>query len=212
MFLYYASNQSEFPFSEEIGFLCKNLHDSHRLGKELVIVLDRESLDDLQQVGAGYQCERVPSHAIMNLNPYVPPREVIAAGGIVRHRITGQILCINRHGVTDLPKGKLDDGETIAACAMRELQEETGVTDLIQGELLGSTIHGYRRSGFFDIKTTYWYTFTSEATEFFPATIEGIDEVFWLPYNQAEKTVGYAPLRNFLTDVKSIFEKEFGDL
>ena len=45
-------------------------------------------------------------------------------------------------GVLDLPKGKLDPNESIAACAARELQEETGADDLVQGQLLGTTVHG----------------------------------------------------------------------
>ncbi|MCY4000313.1 MAG: NUDIX domain-containing protein [Bacteroidetes bacterium] len=209
MFFYYPCNRCELPISGEIGFLCKNFQDAQRLATELILVLDGDAIDDPRQVGTGVQPERVLSHAIMNLDPYAPPREVIAAGGIVRHRVSGQILCIQRHGVTDLPKGKLDPGESIATCAMRELQEETGATDLIQGKLLGTTVHGYLRSGFFEIKTTYWYAFTSEATEFLPATNEGIDDVFWLPFHQAEKTLGYAPLQNFLRDIRSVFGEGF---
>ena len=210
MIFYYACNRCELPITKETRFLCKNVQDAQRLTTELILVLDGDALDDLKEVGTGVQSGGVLFHAIMNLDPYDPPREVIAAGGIVRHRVTGQILCIHRHGVTDLPKGKLDAGETIATCAVRELQEETGANDLIQGNLLGTTVHGYRRSGFFEIKTTYWYAFTSEATEFLPATHEGIDDVFWLPFNQAEKTLGYAPLRNFLKDIRLIFRDGFG--
>ena len=185
--------------------LCCNLGDAQRLESKSILVLDHNSLGDLKRVGTGYHAEYVPQSAILNLDPYAHPRAVIAAGGIVRHGVTGELLCIRRHGVPDLPKGKLDSGETVFDCAMRELREETGVSDLCQGELLGTTVHGYRRSGFFEVKTTYWYAFTSESMEFVPAVEEGIEAVFWTPYLQAEKMLGYASLRDFLTDLRSIF-------
>src|SRR5439155_18933695 len=48
-----------------------------------------------------------------------------AAGGFVH--TDEQLLLIFRRGKWDLPKGKLDEGETLEACAVREIQEETGV-------------------------------------------------------------------------------------
>ncbi len=202
--LYFACNPEELHGVAEHRVLCHSLEDAQRLKSEMVLVLDRNPLGDLRRVGTVYHhAGNIPQDAILNLDPYAPPRTVIAGGGIVRHRGTGELLCIRRHGVLDLPKGKQDPGETVAECAMRELKEETGASDLCQGRLLGTTVHGYRRSGFFEIKTTYWYAFLSEMADFVPAVEESIEEVFWVPYEQAEKTLGYAPLRDFLTDVRS---------
>ncbi len=174
----------------------------------MIVVVNYNALQNFRRVGSAYQSESIPQDAILNLNPYAPPRAVTAAGGLVRHRVTGELLCIRRHGVLDLPKGKLYPNESIATCAARELQEETGADDLIQGQLLGMTVHGYRRSGFFEVKTTYWYAFTSESMHFTPASEEGIDAVFWIPYAQAEQEVGYPVLRNLLADLRIVMQDE----
>jgi len=54
---------------------------------------------------------------------------VVAAGGVVTNK-KGKVLFIYRNDKWDLPKGKLDKGETIEACAIREVEEETGVKGL----------------------------------------------------------------------------------
>jgi len=207
MLMFYPCSRWDLPTAENTGVLFQNLHDAQLLMMNQIIVLDHKMLNDLRPVGTGFHAGSIPSDAVLNFNPYATPREVIASGGIVHHRVTGHLLCIKRHGVIDLPKGKLDPGETIASCAKRELQEETGITDLTQGRLLGTTIHGYRRSNYFDVKTTFWYSFTSEANQFTPALSEGIESVFWLPYADAEQTLGYAPLSDFLKDLRSVIKE-----
>ncbi len=207
MFLYCACNLNEIPSIAKGGLLLGNLNEARQLETEAVLVMDRNALIHLRRIGSAYYSECIPPNTIMNLDPYAPPRSVIAAGGIILHRTTDELLCIRRHGVLDLPKGKLDPGESIAHCAVRELQEETGINDLVQGKLLGTTVHGYRRAGFFEVKTTYWYAFTSESTQFVPALEEGIDAVFWVPYPQAEQNIDYPPLRNLLTDLRSVIQE-----
>lgn len=190
------------------GLLLGDLTEAQRLDSGAVLVIDRSALHHLKRIGSAYDSGLIPQGAILNVNPYAPPRAVTAAGGLIRHRTTGELLCIRRHGVLDLPKGKLDPNESIAACAARELQEETGADDLVQGQLLGTTIHGYRRSGLFEVKTTYWYAFTSEFMQFTPALEEGIDAVYWVPYAQAERELGYPVLRDLLIDLRFVMRDE----
>ena len=38
----------------------------------------------------------------------------------------GKILFINKNEKWDLPKGKLEEGESLATCAVRETSEQTG--------------------------------------------------------------------------------------
>ena len=52
-----------------------------------------------------------------------------AAGGFV-HTDKNEVLLIYRRGKWDLPKGKLDEGEDLEACALREIKEETGLQQL----------------------------------------------------------------------------------
>ena len=54
---------------------------------------------------------------------------VQAAGGLVEND-EGKVLIIFRRGKWDLPKGKMDEGETPALCAIREVEEETGLRNI----------------------------------------------------------------------------------
>lgn len=55
-----------------------------------------------------------------------------AGGGLVQNA-AGEYLLINRHGLWDLPKGKQEEGEDIALTALREVEEECGISSLEQG-------------------------------------------------------------------------------
>ena len=57
-------------------------------------------------------------------------RVIIKAGGGLVKNEKGEVLFMFRKGKWDLPKGKLDPGETMDACAVREVMEETGVSGL----------------------------------------------------------------------------------
>ena len=185
-------------------FLLGDLSIAQRLETEAILVIDAHALGDVQSVGSVYWASMVPPEAILNAVPYAPPCEVLAAGGIVRHQDTDEVLCIRRNGVLDLPKGKLEENESISACAVREVREETGIADLCQGKLLGTTVHGYHRGGRFKIKASYWYAFTSSATQFVPAEEEAISAVYWVPEEQAVRRLGYATLRGLLIKLRSI--------
>lgn len=106
-----------------------------------------------------------------------------AAGGIVRdHR--GWILMILRNGRWDLPKGKLEPGERIEECAVREVGEECSLeTDMIRrGELLAHTYHGYRIASQWVLKRTSWYRMEyTGRTDPAPQTEEGIVSAEWVP-------------------------------
>ena len=73
-------------------------------------------------------------------------KEVTAAGGLVCNR-RGDYLLISRNGLWDLPKGHQEPGEDIEVCAMREVQEETGVDQLELRRLICMTDHVYFREG-----------------------------------------------------------------
>ncbi len=59
----------------------------------------------------------------------------------------GEVLFMFRRGKWDLPKGKLDPGETLEACALREVEEETGVGQLELKNFLLVTEHTYAERG-----------------------------------------------------------------
>lgn len=108
---------------------------------------------------------------------------VEAAGGIV-YNAENKILFIHRLGKWDLPKGKLEPNELLKAAAVREVEEETGLTKLTLEDFVNNTFHVYRekRNGKDEkiLKSTYWFKMKYTGTETpKPQTEEGITEVSW---------------------------------
>ena len=69
-----------------------------------------------------------------------------AAGGLVENE-KGELLFMLRRGKWDLPKGKLDDNETLSECAVREVKEETGLTQIKAWKEIDITYHTYVEFG-----------------------------------------------------------------
>lgn len=109
-------------------------------------------------------------------------KKIIAAGGLVTND-NNELLMIFRRGKWDLPKGKLDEGEKIEECAVREVQEETGLKSIKLGKLVGITYHEY-----FDTysnqdvnKETHWYAMKAlPGQKLVPQTEEDIQEIEWV--------------------------------
>jgi 8-oxo-dGTP pyrophosphatase MutT (NUDIX family) len=107
---------------------------------------------------------------------------IIAAGGIVVNP-NKEMLWIFRRGIWDLPKGKLDLNETIEACALREVMEETGISNLVLGDLILTTTHRYHDIYFNSEveKTTYWYKMSiDQFQDGIPQTEEDIEAIAWV--------------------------------
>ncbi len=103
---------------------------------------------------------------------------VKAAGGVIEK--IDDILLIHRLGKWDLPKGKLDKGESPKEAAVREVVEETGVT-VILGEKICSTWHTYTRSKKYVLKKTHWYRMKCVSdTNMQPQIEEDIQDVQWM--------------------------------
>ena len=111
-----------------------------------------------------------------------------AAGGLVYNN-ENQILMIFRNNKWDLPKGKLEQNENIKECAIREVQEECGVTGLSIVSFLKDTYHTYEINGKKILKRTYWFAMNTDFKgSLVPETEEGITEVVWVDKDQlAEK-------------------------
>ena len=106
--------------------------------------------------------------------------EVNAGGGLVSNR-RGDYLLISRNGLWDLPKGHQDPGEDISVTALREVQEETGINDLILRELICITDHCYKRDGIWHLKHTWWYDMLyTDPTDLTPQREEDISKAAWV--------------------------------
>ncbi len=107
-------------------------------------------------------------------------RFVLAAGGAVTDE-RGRLLAIHRLGVWDLPKGKVEKGESVEVGAVREVQEECGLVEVELVGFLCSTWHTYERKGEQHLKRTDWFTMRASSAEKLQAQAEeDIDAVEWL--------------------------------
>jgi 8-oxo-dGTP pyrophosphatase MutT (NUDIX family) len=105
---------------------------------------------------------------------------VKAGGGLVRNA-EGKYLFIFRRGVWDLPKGKLDPGETIEQCAVREVGEETGLLRVQLEAPLLVTYHTYDESGKHILKESHWFRMHAPDTAGLkPQQEEQITELRWV--------------------------------
>lgn len=105
-----------------------------------------------------------------------------AAGGLVFNP-EGKALFIYRRGRWDLPKGKVDPGETPPETAVREVREETGIRQVAIKRHLADTLHTYREKGKRMLKRTYWYAMETADTSLVPQAEEDIEKAVWVEIN-----------------------------
>lgn len=106
--------------------------------------------------------------------------EVNAAGGLVSNR-RGDYLLIRRNGLWDLPKGHQEAGEDIKVCAMREVEEETGIHELELRDLICITDHCYFRNGKWHLKHTWWFDMLyTNPLDLTPQREEDITQAAWI--------------------------------
>ncbi len=111
-----------------------------------------------------------------------------AAGGLIEK--DNQFLFIHRQGKWDLPKGKLEKGESLKHCAIRECEEECGIKRLVIIKQLSSTFHIYKYKKGFAIKQSYWFYMKSDySKKLTPQIEEDIDEVKWFSKNEIETII-----------------------
>ncbi|HXH99626.1 MAG TPA: NUDIX domain-containing protein [Sphingobacteriaceae bacterium] len=108
-----------------------------------------------------------------------------AAGGLVSNE-ENKFLFIYRKDKWDLPKGKLDDFERIKTCAVREVEEETGIKVKKLGDKICNTYHIYNGNGGKPyLKKTSWFKMKAEnQSKLKPQIEENITEARWLAISE----------------------------
>ena len=111
--------------------------------------------------------------------------EVLAAGGLVLR--DGEIAVVHRPKYDDwsLPKGKLDEGEDFEQAALREVQEETGLSCRLVRELGDATYRDNKDRA----KLVRYYEMHPEGGEFTPN--DEVDELRWVPVSEACELLSY---------------------
>ncbi|MBP2830799.1 NUDIX domain-containing protein [Aquimarina sp. U1-2] len=130
---------------------------------------------------------------------------VVVAGGGKVYNTKMEILFIKRNGKWDLPKGKIEKKEHIETAAKREVEEETGVTDLEITKFLYKTYHVFKRNGAFRLKVTYWFEMkTTFDGKLVPQKNEGITKVRWKDKKKAKKA-----LTDSYANIKKLFSHDY---
>ncbi len=123
-----------------------------------------------------------------------PDQWVRASGGVVvRHDgLRPRILLVHRPRYDDwtIPKGKLDPGETDEECAVREVEEETGLSCGLGDELPSIT---YRDKQGRPKLVRYWLmaapTPMGEAADF--EANDEVDRIRWVELSEARALLSY---------------------
>lgn len=98
--------------------------------------------------------------------------------------------------VWSLPKGHVEEGESLAEAAVREVAEETGLTSEVIAEL-GTVDYWFVAPGKRIHKTVHHFVLTPLLGELSAADVE-IEDVAWFGYDQALKQLEYADERRLL--------------
>jgi 8-oxo-dGTP pyrophosphatase MutT (NUDIX family) len=113
---------------------------------------------------------------------------IVQAGGGLVVNDKDKVLLIFRKGHWDLPKGKREKGEKKRVTAVREVEEETGVRNLIIQDKINVTHHLYRiKKGKRALKKTHWYLMETHNQKLTPQTKEDIVKAEWKDLNKFMK-------------------------
>lgn len=123
-----------------------------------------------------------------------------SAGGVVINR-RGEILVVSQHGTSwSLPKGHIEEGEDPLAAALREIHEETGVTQLkLVRELPGYARYKLSGTGGEDrseLKTIYMFVFTTDEEKLRPIDPEN-PEARWVDRTKVAELLTHPKDREF---------------
>jgi ADP-ribose pyrophosphatase YjhB (NUDIX family) len=124
-----------------------------------------------------------------------------SAGGVIfrwRGETPYVLLIRDAYHHWGLPKGHLEDGETPACAALREVEEETGLVDLVLGPALLTIDWFFRARGRLIHKYCHFYLIEAPTGDTCPQAAEGITACSWLPLADALRQISYDNAREVL--------------
>ncbi len=131
-------------------------------------------------------------------------RIIEAAGGLVKNK-KGGWLFIFRNGKWDLPKGKIEKGEGVKTAAIREVEEECGISALTIVKELPSTFHTYFMEEKTILKRTYWFEMQcDDAASLIPQAEEGITDAKWISSKDLRQVLNntYESVKEVMKEIK----------
>ncbi|WP_232771635.1 NUDIX hydrolase [Tenacibaculum sp. Bg11-29] len=126
---------------------------------------------------------------------------IVSAGGLVIND-KKEFLFIYRGNKWDLPKGKREKGEKLEETALREVEEECGVSNLTIKRKLIETYHFFIEKGKYRLKETHWYLMNSSCNkELTPQLEEGITKVMFKDLEDTREA-----LKNTFYNITMVFK------
>lgn len=179
--------------------------------KEAAITENLNSVDEVKNWFLDFAANQTYSAILLHPLPKIFWKELFlpvftqipAAGGVVIRN--EKLLFIFRNEKWDLPKGKIDKGETVKEAAIREVEEECGITGHRITKELPSTFHifksPYKKTlGQWILKQTFWFEMEYSGTENgIPETKENITEIRWFGKHELNEV-----LANIYENLKSV--------
>ena len=177
---------SEIPFGKKI-----NLYD-----------LKKKSLDEIiSLVKKHHKIFLFHKNSEKLVSTFQKKIKVVKAGGGIVKNINDETLFIYRRNKWDLPKGKMDKGETIDQTALREVKEETGIKNLSIIDFKMNTYHVFKKGKEYRLKETSWFNMLStHEGSFSPELKEGITKVVWKSNKKIKKIKNTFPNIKLLLD------------
>ena len=129
-----------------------------------------------------------------------PVEETSAGGVIFRRSATGPLVLVIRDSYRNwgFPKGHIETGEEPVAAAIREIGEETGLTDVVLHGPIRAIDWFFRFCGHLIHKTCHFFLFESASGDASPQRDEGISDCRWLGLDDAMRAVSYENAREVL--------------
>ncbi len=179
-------------FNNKPLFLCDNIDQLlHSLiHKEDTIFIDELNTHAIKTMIYEMQLKNINSGVFYHNNLeelkkafYKKCKFIKAAGGFVLNE-KNEMLFIYRHNKWDLPKGKFMKNESPEICAVREVQEETGLINLIAISYLTTTYHTYQEGTQLVLKETEWFRMKAVGKQnLVPQLEESITKIEWVKKN-----------------------------
>ena len=134
-------------------------------------------------------------------------KEETSAGGVVYRVVDGSpvyLLIRDSYRNWGFPKGHVEDGELPDAAALREVSEETGLSDLVVRGLVQTIDWHFRFRGKLIHKICHFYLMETAESTTSPQRTEGITACRWLPFSEAEELISYANARDVLRRARAL--------